>query len=273
MHFLEQSNILLAMGLTLFAGMSTGFGGLIVLLVNKTNTRLLSVSLGFSAGVMIYVSFVELFFEAREMLILKLGHNQGSLVVVGAFFSGILLTALIDKLVPSYENPHESRSVERMQDVNKLDGNTKLLRTGIFTALIIIMHNFPEGMATFVSTIQSPTLGVAIAIAVAIHNIPEGISVAIPVYYATGSRKKAFAWSFISGIGEPLGALLAYFILLPFLNEIVFGVLFATIAGIMIYISFDELLPSAHEYGEHHLTIFGLISGMFVMALSLLIIT
>ena len=270
---MEQANILLAVGLTIFAGMSTGLGGLIVLLVNKTNTRLLSISLGFSAGVMIYVSFVELFFESREMLIASLGESEGSVLVVVAFFAGILVTAIIDKLVPSYENPHESRSIENMKDPSQLDGNTKLLRTGMFTAMIIIMHNFPEGMATFVSTIQNPSLGIAIAIAVAIHNIPEGISVAIPVYYATGSRRKAFAWSFISGLGEPLGALLAYFILLPFLNDVIFGLLFATIAGIMIYISFDELLPSAHEYGEHHLTIFGLISGMFIMAISLIVIT
>lgn len=268
---MNSSSILTAMGLTLFAGLSTGIGGLIVLFFKKTNSKLLSVSLGFSAGVMIYVSFMELFFDSRKLLIESLGKTGGSWVNVLSFFGGILLIAVIDKVIPSYENPHESRRVEQKNDFCDLNGSKKLLRTGLFTALIIAIHNFPEGMATFVSSIQSPSLGIAIAIAIAIHNIPEGISVAIPVYCATGGRKKAFAWTLISGMGEPLGALLAYFVLLPILNDIVFGVLFAVIAGIMVFISFDELLPSAEEYGEHHLSIYGLIAGMAVMAAGLLI--
>lgn len=268
---MNSSSIWTAMGLTLFAGLSTGIGGLIVLFFKKTNSKLLSVSLGFSAGVMIYVSFVELFFDSRKLLIESLGKTGGSWVNVLSFFGGILLIAVIDKVIPSYENPHESRRVEQKNDFCDLNGSKKLLRTGLFTALIIAIHNFPEGMATFVSSIQSPSLGIAIAIAIAIHNIPEGISVAIPVYCATGGRKRAFAWTLVSGMGEPLGALLAYFVLLPILNDIVFGVLFAVIAGIMIFISFDELLPSAEEYGEHHLSIYGLITGMAVMAAGLLI--
>jgi len=269
---MNLSNMGIAMGLTIFAGLSTGIGGLIVLFFKKTNSKLLSVSLGFSAGVMIYVSFVELFFDSRRLLISSLGKSGGSWVSVISFFGGILLIAIIDKLIPSYENPHESRRVEEMNDHCEMKGSKRLLRTGLFTALIIAIHNFPEGMATFVSSIQSPSLGIAIATAIAIHNIPEGISVAIPVYCATGSRRKAFAWTFISGLGEPLGAVIAYFVLLPILNDVVFGILFALIAGIMVFISFDELLPSAEEYGEHHLSIYGLIAGMAVMAVGLLII-
>ena len=269
---MENYNLYFAMALTIFAGLSTGIGGLIVLLVSRTNTKILSISLGFSAGVMIYVSFVELLEESRHLLSASLGAELGGVLSVVAFFGGILITGIIDKLVPSYENPHESRNVNSMQEASQVAPSQKLLRTGIFTAGIIIMHNLPEGMATFVSAIQEPKLGIAIAIAIAIHNIPEGISVAIPVYYATNSKRKAFRWSLISGLGEPLGAIIAYFILMPFLNNTIFGILFGVIAGIMIYISFDELLPSAHEYGEHHLTIIGLISGMLIMAVSLLII-
>lgn len=268
---MNLSNLGIAILLTVLAGLSTGIGGLIVLLFEKTNTKLLLVALGFSAGVMIYVSFVELLFESRRLLIANLGPETGVWVNVIAFFGGMLLIAIIDKLVPSYENPHETHLLEETAAC-PVDGSQKLLRTGIFTAVIIAVHNFPEGMATFVSAIQQPSLGLAIAIAVAIHNIPEGMSVAIPVFCATGSRKKALGWSLFSGMAEPVGAIAAYFILLPFLNDTVFGILFAGIAGIMVFISLDELLPTAREYGEHHLSIYGLIAGMMLMALSLIVL-
>lgn len=270
MENLDLTNIWLAIGLTTFAGLSTGIGGLITLLFKKTNTKLLSIALGFSAGVMIYISFVELFFDSRQLLVSTLGEELGVVVNVLSFFGGILFIAIIDKLVPATENPHEIEDVAHYSEENK---SRRLFRTGLLTALIIAIHNFPEGMATFVSSIQSPSLGIAIAIAVAIHNIPEGISVAIPIYYATGNRKKALAWSFLSGVAEPLGALIAYFILLPVLNDTVFGVLFGAIAGIMVFISLDELLPTAEEYGEHHLSIYGLVAGMIVIAFSLLILS
>jgi ZIP family zinc transporter len=236
--------------LTIFAGLSTGIGGLTVLFFKKTNSKLLSVALGFSAGVMIYVSFVEMFFQSRKLLVSSLGEEWGALLNVIAFFGGMMLIAVIDKLVPSYENPHESRSIEEKHNYCNLNDSKHLLRTGMFTAIVIAIHNFPEGMATFISSIQQPSLGVAIAIAIAIHNIPEGISVAIPVYCATGNKKKAFGWSLLSGIAEPIGAVIAYLILLPILNDTVFGVLFAAIAGIMVFITLDELLPTAREYGE-----------------------
>jgi len=142
---------------------------------------------------------------------------------------------------------------------------------GFFSALAIGIHNFPEGLATFAAALKDPTLGVGIAIAIAIHNIPEGIAVSAPIYYATGSRKKAFVWSFVSGLAEPVGALVGYLLLYNLFTDITFGILFGAVGGIMVYISLDELLPSAEEYGHHHVAIYGLLGGMAVMALSLLL--
>ena len=263
-------NVLLAFGLTALAGLSTGIGSALALLTKKTNTKFLSVSLGFSAGVMIYVSMVEIFFKARTTLAAELGERLGSWVTVGAFFAGILLIAVIDNVLPNTENPHEIHRVEEM-DGNKGARESKLLRTGVFTALAIAVHNFPEGIATFVSALQEPSIAIPIVVAIAIHNIPEGIGVAVPIYYATGSRKKAFLYSFLSGLAEPVGALVGYLILMPIMSDTVFGVIFAAIAGIMVFISLDELLPAAREYGEHHLSIYGLIAGMAIMAVSLLL--
>jgi len=267
---LETSTILIAFGLTLFAGLSTGIGSAIAFFAKKTNTRFLSVALGFSAGVMIYVSFVEIMVKARTELVAELGTVEGSWITVASFFGGILLIALIDKLIPSVENPHEMHKVEEMYDEKQLK-DKKLMRMGLFTALAIAIHNFPEGLATFTAAITDPSLGIAIAVAIAIHNIPEGIAVSIPIYYATGSKKKAFWLSLSSGLAEPIGALIGYLLLMPFLGPTVFGILFAGVAGIMVFISLDELLPAAEEYGEHHLSIYGLIAGMAVMALSLLL--
>ena len=266
----DFNTVLFAFALTLFAGLSTGIGSAIAFFAKRTNTRFLSVSLGFSAGVMIYVSFVEIIVKARDELIMELGVKGGHWTTVAAFFGGVLFIAIIDKLIPSIENPHEVRMVEEMEDVNQLK-NRKLMRMGLFTALAIGIHNFPEGLATFTAALTEPSLGIAIAVAIAIHNIPEGIAVSVPVYYATGNKKKAFTLSFLSGLAEPVGALVGYLILMPFMGPVVFGVLFAGVAGIMVFISLDELLPSAREYGEHHLSIYGLILGMAVMAVSLLL--
>ncbi|MDK2910069.1 MAG: zinc transporter, family [Bacteroidales bacterium] len=266
--------LLFALGLTLFAGLSTGIGSAIAFFAKRTNTRFLSISLGFSAGVMIYVSFVELFFKARTSLE-ELGadgnisHTMAYWLAVLSFFGGILIIALIDRLIPNVENPHEMKTVEMINQGNK---NPALMRMGLFTALVIGIHNFPEGIATFVSALSDLRLGIPIAIAIAIHNIPEGIAVSVPIYFATGSKRKAFWYSFSSGLAEPVGALTAYLFLAPFLNQYpaINGVIFAAIAGIMVFISIDELLPAAEEYGEHHLAIYGLIAGMVLMALSLL---
>ncbi len=265
--------------LTLFAGLSTGIGSVIGLLAKRTNTRFLSLSLGFSAGVMIYVAFAEILPEGRACLAGQLGEKAGAWAITGAFFGGMLLIALIDKLVPSGENPHEARFVEEMRPtvVDGFHGRReataeKLKHTGIMTALAIGVHNFPEGLATFTAALGDPALGLAIAVAVAIHNIPEGIAVSVPIYHATGSRKKAFSYSFLSGLAEPVGALLGFLLLRPFFTPTLMGVLFGLVSGIMVFISIDELLPAAEEYGEHHLCVYGLVSGMGLMALSLLLL-
>jgi len=265
----ETKTILFAFSLTLFAGLSTGIGSAIALMAKRTNIKFLTISLGFSAGVMIYVSFVEILQKARVVLIADMGEVAGNWMAVAAFFGGILLIALIDKFIPNVENPHEIKRVEDMDDEQKK--KRKLNRVGMFTALAIAIHNFPEGLATFTAALTDPALGVAIAVAIAIHNIPEGIAVSVPIYFATGNRKKAFWLSFSSGLAEPVGALVGFLILMPFLSPMVFGLLFALVAGIMVFISLDELLPAAEEYGEHHLSIYGLVAGMAVMAISLLL--
>ena len=265
------NNVLLAFGLTLGAGLATGVGSFLAFFAKKTNTRFLSVALGFSAGVMIYVSMIEIFPKALEALSDELGARPGAWLTVASFFGGIALIALIDRLVPKAENPHEVRRAEEMTQPAPREKERKLLRMGGLTAVAIALHNFPEGLATFMATLRDPTLGVAIAVAIAIHNIPEGIAVSVPIYYATGSRRKAFLYSFLSGLAEPIGAAIGFLILLPFMSETLFGVLFALVAGIMVFISLDELLPAAREYGEHHYSIGGLVAGMIVMAVSIVL--
>ena len=265
-----DSPVLFAFALTLFAGLSTGIGSLIGSLSKKFNPKLLTISLGFSAGVMIYVSMIEIFVKAKDSLSLALGEKQGYVWTVISFFLGIFVIALIDKVIPSYENPHELNVGKKIESASEKE-KAKLLRMGAFSALAIGIHNFPEGLATFMSGLTNPTLGISIAAAIAIHNIPEGLAVSAPIYYATKSRRKAFFLSFLSGLAEPVGALIGYFILRSFFNETMFGVIFAAVAGIMVYISLDELLPTAEEFGEHHLAIGGLIAGMITMAVSLLL--
>jgi zinc transporter, ZIP family len=284
-------NVWFALGLTFFAGMSTGIGGIIAFFTKRTNFRFLSISTGFSAGVMIYISFVEIFFKGFEFLAESYGEYAGNWVNVAAFFGGIALIAMIDNLIPTVGNPHEMPSEEEITPLqegddtepvpastSELSEDPKLMRTGLFTALAIGIHNFPEGLVTFMTALYDPALGIAIAIAVALHNIPEGISVAVPIYYATGSRGKALFYSAISGLAEPIGAGVAYLLLRLFVGDNgnvfppqVMGLLFAGVAGIMVYISLDELLPTSHEYGQGHDSILGLVAGMALMALSLLL--
>lgn len=274
----DYQTIFFAFGLTLFAGLATGIGSVLAFFTKRTNTRFLSVALGFSAGVMLYVSFIEIFVKAKVELQAELGEVYGTSATVAAFFGGMLLIGIIDKLVPAEENPHEIHRIEEIESLEEQmkmetpeQKDKKLLRMGVFTALAIGIHNFPEGLATFTAALTDPNLGIAIAVAIAIHNIPEGIAVAIPIYYATESRGKAFTLSFLSGLAEPIGALIGYLLLMPFLSPTVFGIVFASVAGIMVFISLDELLPTAQEYGEHHLSIYGMVLGMAVMAVSLLL--
>jgi ZIP family zinc transporter len=299
-----DQNVLFALGITLLAGMATGIGSLLAFFVKRTNYRFLSVAMGFSAGVMLYVSFIEIFPKSLEALSDVYGDYWGNWATAASFFGGILLIGLIDNLIPSAENPHETHSVEesallytepaglektgmagggkagqRIDRGKATKGNEdqSLLRMGLFTALAIAIHNFPEGLATFLVALEDPTLGVAIGIAIALHNIPEGISVSVPIYYATGDRKKALLYSVLSGLAEPLGAGAAYLILMVLLGggavpgELM-GVMFGGVAGIMVYISLDSLLPTSRAYGKGHDSLFGLVAGMLVMAVSLLLI-
>ncbi len=265
-----ENNVLFAFGLTLFAGLSTGIGSALAFYTKKTNKKFLSGALGFSAGVMIYVSMIEIFVKARASLEAVYGLSKGYFITTVAFFCGIAVIAIIDKFVPTFENPHELRDVTDMRKGDERE-KQELLRMGMFSALAIAIHNFPEGLATFTAALSDPTLGVSIAVAIAIHNIPEGIAVSVPLYYATGNKKKAFQLSFLSGLSEPVGAILGYFILMRYMTDATFGIIFAGVAGIMVYISLDELLPTAEKYGEHHIAIWGLILGMLVMASSLVL--
>lgn len=272
-----MNDVLIAFGLTLFAGLATGIGSVMAFMSKKTSPGFLAGALGFSAGVMIYVSMIEIFVKANDSLGASLGSRYGYFVTTISFFGGIAMIALIDALVPEYENPHEMRGVDELPCGQMKPAEPQppdqesLKRMGFFSALAIAIHNFPEGLATFTAALQEPALGLSIAVAIAIHNIPEGIAVSVPLYYATGSKKKAFGWSFLSGLSEPVGALVGYFLLMRYFNDLMFGILFAGVAGIMVYISLDELLPTAEKYGKHHIAIFGVISGMIVMALSLML--
>jgi ZIP family zinc transporter len=264
-----------AFGLTIAAGLSTGVGSAIAFFAKRTNLRLLSVATGFSAGVMLWVSFVEILPKAQQALVAARGDRAGAWVAVGAFFLGTLLILAIDRLVPGDENPHEVRTaleIATLGDERSLPAAARLRRTGTALAVAIAIHNFPEGLATFLSALEDPAVGIAIAIAVALHNIPEGVSVAVPIFYATGNRKAAFGWSLLSGLAEPLGAVVGYLALRPFLTPTVMGVLFGAVAGIMVFISLDELLPTSRAFGVGHDSLYGLLLGMGAMALSLLLL-
>ncbi|ECL3417181.1 TPA: zinc transporter ZupT [Campylobacter jejuni] len=279
--------IFIAMLLTLFAGFSTAIGSIIAFFSRKDDLRVLSLGLGFSAGVMIYISFMEILPTALKDFKNHYDSHWAELLGLACFFGGILISLLIDKLIPEDVNPHEPKEdlselkicplPQKGQNPPKFhlgeklhQINTKALkRTGIFTALAIAIHNFPEGFATFISSLDNLTLGIAIAIAVAIHNIPEGLAVSLPIYHATGDKKKAFIYSALSGFAEPLGAFVGALILLPFIGDLTLAISFAVIAGIMVFISLDELLPAAKTYDKAHDSLYGLIAGMMIMALSL----
>jgi len=298
-----MTHVWFALGLTVFAGLATGFGSTIAFFAKRTNYRFLSVSTGFSAGVMLYVAFVEIFYKGADALTGAYGDYWGHWINAASFFGGIFLIGIIDILIPSAENPHEThteREIAPLRDrtvplpdfdaVDQVDQEVthgfhdhrghqrKLQRMGLFTALAIAIHNFPEGLATFLAALHDPSLGIAIAIAIALHNIPEGISVSVPIFYATGNRRKAFMYSLLSGLAEPVGAGIAYVALLVMVGggsggfpSQVMGILFGAVAGIMVYISLDELLPTSRAYGRGHESVFGLIGGMVIMALSLLL--
>ncbi|MBN1349630.1 zinc transporter ZupT [candidate division KSB1 bacterium] len=248
-----NSNIGIALLLSAAAGLSTTIGSVLGLAVRKPGRRFMGFTLGFSAGVMVLVSFLELLQESIRTL--------GFVSANVGFFSGMICYFFIDFLIPhDYIGQHDHKG-DQLGD--------SLMRTGLLVALGIGIHNFPEGMATFVGALEDVNVGIAIAIAIAIHNIPEGLAVSAPIYAATGSRKKAFFWSFLSGLSEPVGAGFAALILAPFLTPAVLGCVLAAVSGIMVSISVDELIPVAKSYGDEHMPIIGVITGMAVMSTSL----
>lgn len=273
-----DSAVLLAFTVTLFAGLATGIGSTIAFLSKTTNKAFFALSMGFSAGVMIYLSFAEILPKASKYIASEVDPAQASAVAAGALISGMILMALIDAVVPSGANPHENTRVELMSEPDGTVSDVgieqkRLLQMGVFVALAIAIHNFPEGLATFLLVLDDPEIGIALAIAVAMHNIPEGIAVSVPVYYATKSKAKAFRLSFLSGLAEPAGAVIGYLILAPFLSDFVLGVIFAMVAGVMVFLAIDTLLPTARNSSRGHLTVYGLIGGMAVMAASLVLLS
>lgn len=276
MQDLSLETFFFAFMLTVFAGMATSLGALLAFFSKSKNYAVLSIGMGFSAGVMIYVSFMEILKKSEgSFLQLYSSEITAESLTLLCFFTGITFSALVDYMIPEDVNPHETKSNSQLLELkpnsqSSLISDSALKRTGIFTALAIGIHNFPEGFATFVAALEDQTLGVAIALAIAIHNIPEGMAVSLPIYHATGDKKSAFWYATLSGLAEPLGAVIGFFILLPFLGEATLGITFGIVAGIMIYISFDELLPAARVYGNAHTTIAGITLGMLVMAISLI---
>lgn len=260
---MDLTNVYIGFALATFAGLSTGIGSMLGLYSKFENKRLLSLALGFSAGVMIYVSFMELLILSFDSLGGIYGDTYGKLIGVIAFIVGLLMMLFIDQLFH-----HHSIADFISRSSNK--DESLLVRTGLFSALALAIHNFPEGFATFTAAVYDPTVGATLAIAIAIHNIPEGLAVSVPIYYATKNKSKAFWISFASGLAEPLGAIVGFLIFRTVYNEALFGVSFALCAGIMIYVSVNELLPVSKEYGEPSDPIMGVTAGMIVMALSLI---
>lgn len=251
---MNQATIALLMAVG--AGLSTLLGALVVMLVKGKSEKLVTVSLGFAAGVMISVSFLDMYPNAEAALSAWAGGNWGTLLTVATIVCGVLIGLLLDRLVPHEEDAHEGKSHKNMY------------RLGMMSMLAIAVHNFPEGIATFAAGYSDTALGFTVALAIALHNIPEGISVAMPVYFATGNKKKAFLYAFMSGISEPIGALLAYLLLMPILNDLVLGIVFGIVAGIMLYIAIEELMPASRQYGHARLALAATFAGICLMPLT-----
>ena len=279
-----MNEILHALALTLIAGAATGAGGALILFRKRLSSNFLAAALGLSAGVMIFISLAELYPEAMSAISSVADFNNGKTWVLVSFFVGMGIITLIDFLIPEYENPHEASGLSlnattaatKMLGETENEGSGALKKLGIMSALAIAVHNFPEGMATFIGALNDSQTGAGITFAIAIHNIPEGIAVAIPIYYATKNKWKALLYATLSGLTEPFGAAACYAVASVFGVELTggsaaFPLILAAVAGIMIYISLDELLPTAEKYGKHHVAIGGVVAGMAIMGFSLLL--
>lgn len=264
MEFLSP-NVLIALSITLLAGLATVFGSVLVFFEKTPSPRMLAFGLAFAGGAMVFVSLTEIFGKSAESFE-QIFVGQGFDYATFAFLAGLVLVMMIDRLIP---NPHESLDANDPKFAQKNDAYIK--RIGLMAACAITAHNFPEGLATFFATLESPSLGMPLAIAIAIHNIPEGISIAAPIYYATKDRGLTIFACLLSGLAEPLGAVIGYLLLKPFLSPVVFGAVFGLIAGVMVFLALDELLPAAKRYARGHETVYGLVAGMSALAISLVL--
>ena len=260
------SNVLLALAVTTAAGLATGLGGLLVFTTKAPNARMLAFGLAFAGGAMVYVSLSEILNKSIASFTLEFGASRGFSYGTFAFLAGVLLIGVIDRMIP---NPHER--LETDDPFFREHNRQYIKRVGLLTAAAITVHNFPEGLATFFATLADPAVGLPLAFAIAIHNIPEGIAIAVPVYYATGNKGYAFIACLLSGLAEPVGAVIGYVLLGPFLSNALFGVVFGVIAGVMVFLALDELLPAAKRYAKGHETVYGLVTGMGALAISLVL--
>lgn len=258
------TQFIIAFGMTAAAGLATVLGSVLVFTSRIPSPRMLAFGLSFAGGAMVFISLSEILNKSIQSFTLDYGEQQGFAFAILSFLAGIFLIAFIDHFVP---NPHDTLDETRAQHIDPI----YIKRVGLMTVLAITAHNFPEGLATFFATLENPQVGLPLALAIAMHNIPEGISIAIPIYFATHSKTKALLACFISGLAEPVGALIGYSVLAPFLSDAVFGGVFGLIAGIMVFLALDELLPAAKRYAKNHETVYGLVCGMAVMALSLIL--
>ncbi|MGI6151504.1 MAG: zinc transporter ZupT [Christensenellales bacterium] len=258
---LPLNNPVFALLLATGAGMATLLGALIIFFVKVKSEKLLTAALGFSAGMMIAVSLIELFPSAQEAFAETMSSLSGTLLAVACLIGGVLIARLLDSLVP-HDDPKTSKDTR---------GHKDLLRVGMVSAIAIMIHNFPEGIATFMAGYSDPSLGITLAFAIAMHNIPEGISVALPIYYATNSKGCAFFYTFLSGVAEPIGAVIAWLVLAPFISAKMLGALFSIVSGIMLYIAFEELLPSSRQYGYDRLALWSLFAGVCIMPISMVL--
>lgn len=240
--------------LTILAGGATFVGAIFGVLGQKPSNRVLAFALGFAAGIMLLISLMEMLPAAL--------HAEGMSPVLGygMFMLGLLGYFAMDRLLP-HQHPQDLMAVNRRP--------TNLKRTAILLTLGISLHNFPEGIATFVTASSDMELGLGIALAVAIHNIPEGLAVAGPMYAATGSKAKALFWACLSGMAEILGGIIAFLLLGPAVSPVMIAAIMAAVAGIMVALSVDELMPLAREIDPHSNPSYGVLCGMTVMGLSL----
>lgn len=268
-----MNNLILSLGLTLIVGMSMGLGSLLSFFIDGTHKRLMALSLSFAAGIMIYVSFMEMLPEGIHLLEDYMG-ERGHSIAIAWFFGGMFITAILEIIVHKYAGGFHDHNHEHSHNHNHNHGNHSqneehLSKLGVLSALAIAIHNIPEGLALFTAGLKDITLALPIAAAVIIHNIPLSVAISVPLYYSTGSRKKAFLYTLLVGLCQPLGAILGYMVLSQGFNDLLVGILFSIVAGTMVFVALDEMLPSSQKYEDHHLSIYGAIFGMIVMAVSL----